>query len=249
LTRKVEVEPVGYPGFLVMRPPLLSPTGATLKRIALAKLSDITLMSGEFGGEIFLFEPWLTLMVDHGRGAFTTGVYRTDSSTDNGGEPYDGRAPGGHRHPIWCLRKSEWVRAADHEQSGTARDLGEYLRSGPQVAHRLVFADRATHPEIDDAMNEVLAVLGSGIMISGSAPRSADWHFVALDLADERLTCSIEYSPLIAQSSAIESVMPTWLGKVEELLQRDGLSPDGEIRISIRRSIPEMTRAALREQR
>lgn len=72
---------MGYPGFLVMRPPRIAPTSATLKRVALAKLSDITLLSAAFGGEQVLFEPWLTLLVDDGRGAFLTGIYRTDAAS------------------------------------------------------------------------------------------------------------------------------------------------------------------------
>jgi hypothetical protein len=36
---------------------------------------------------------------------------------------------------------------------------------------------------------------------------------------------------------------PVWLDRIDELLQRDGFSPDGEITISIRRSVPELTGA------
>jgi len=44
-------------------------TGATLKRVALAKLPDITLVSAGFGGERIVFSPWLTVVIDHGAGA------------------------------------------------------------------------------------------------------------------------------------------------------------------------------------
>ena len=36
---------------------------------------------------------------------------------------------------------------------------------------------------------------------------------------------------------------PVWLDRIDDLLQRDGFSPDGEIAISIRRSVPELTGA------
>jgi len=236
VTRKVEEVPVGYPGFLVMRPPRISLTSATLKRVALAKLSDITLLSAAFGGEDILFEPWLTLVVDYGHGAFLAGVYRTDSSSK------DAAAPDGTTLPIWCLRKSEWFRETDLEQSRGADDLSEYLRSGPQVANRIVFANRATHPEIDGVMDSALTVLRLGITVSPTEPRAAEWQFVDLDLVDDRLICGIEYSPLTARSESLEAVLPSWVSRIEELLQRDGFSPDREITISIRRSVPELTR-------
>jgi hypothetical protein len=236
VTREVEKEPAGYPGFLVMRPPRIRPTSATLKRIALAKLSDITLLSAAFGGERVLFEPWLTLLVDDGGGAFLTGVYRTDAASGDNAES-DGL-------PIWCLRKSEWRRQTDLEQSSGADDLGEYLSSGPQVTNRLVFADRATHPELDSVMQRVLTAVSAGITVAPIQPRTSQWQFVDLDLADDRLICSIQYSPLIARSESLEAVLPPWLHQIDELLGRDGLLPDGKVTLSIRRSVPELTGAS-----
>jgi hypothetical protein len=240
LTRKLEEAPVGYPGFLVMRPPRISLTSATLKRVALAKLSDITLMSAAFGGEDILFQPWLTLLIDYGRGAFLTGVYRTDSSSGDDPES-DGLAL-----PIWCLRKSEWLREVDLEQSRGAADLSEYLTGGPQLTHQLVFANRITHPEIDDVMNDVLTVLGSGITVAPAGPRAAEWQFVDLDLADDRLICRIEYSPLIAQSEPLETALPPLVSRIDEFLERDGVSPDGKM-LKLRNS--QVRYAAIRRPR
>jgi hypothetical protein len=238
VTKEIEQAPAGYPGFLVMRPPRIRPTSATLKRVALAKLSDITLMSAAFGGERVLFEPWLTLLVDNGGGAFLTGVYRTD------GASLSDAASEGPRLPIWCLRKSEWLRQTDLEQSSGTDDLGGYLSSGPQVATRLVFADRATHPELDGVMHRVLTAVSAGITVVPIQPRTSQWQFVDLDLADDRLRCSIQYSPLIARSESLEAVLPPWLNQVDELLGRDGLAPDGKVTLSIRRSVPELTGAS-----
>lgn len=237
MTRKIEEVPVGYPGFLVMRPPRISSATATLKRVALAKLVDIRLMSATFGGETILFEPWLTLLVDYGRGAFLAGVYRTDSASDEDADR------DGSGSPIWCLRKSEWDREEDLERSRDVLDLGEYLRSGPQVTSKLVFANRATHPEVDSMMHTALVTLRPGIRLTPVERRPSEWQFVDFDLADEGLTCRMEYSPLIARSETLESVLPSWLSKLDELICRGGFLPDGEVTVSIRRSVPELTGA------
>lgn len=221
-----------------MRPPRIRPTSATLKRVALAKLSDITLLSAAFGGERVLFEPWLTLLVDYGGGAFLTGVYRTEAASDSDA------ASDGPRLPIWCLRKSEWLRQTDLDQSNGADDLSGYLSSGPQVANRLVFADRATHPELDGVMHRVLTAVTAGITVVPIQPRTSQWQFVDLDLADDRLICSIQYSPLIARSESLEAVLPPWRSQIDELLGRDGFLPDGQVTLGIRRSVPELVRAS-----
>jgi hypothetical protein len=212
-----------------MRPPRPSPTPATLKRVALAKLTGILRISAAFSGQRLVFEPWLTLLVDSGRGAFLAGVYRTDSDPDGPGTPR------------WCLRKSEWLREADVEMSGAADDLREHLLNGPQIASRLVFADRLTHPEVEAMTEDALAVLGSGVTLVPMA-RTHEWHEVELDLADDRLICTIAYSPLLARSEAVETALPPWIERLDALLRRDGIPPDGKVRVTIRRSVPELVR-------
>lgn len=123
--------------------------------------------------------------------------------------------------------------------SGTTDDWREYLSSVPQVANRSVFADRVTHPEVDLMMEEVLAVLGAGVAVA-PAERTHEWHEVELDVVDDRLNCQIRYWPLLARSDALELALPPWLDRLDGLLRRDGRTPDGLIRISIQRSVPEL---------
>lgn len=224
---RLETVSVGFPGFEVTRPPQPSPTPATLKRLALAKLAGIQLLSAVFGGERLVFEPWLTLLVDYGQGAFLAGIYRTDSDSDGPGIPR------------WCIRKSEWLRHADLERSAAADDLVGHLLSGPQVASRLVFADRTTHPEVDGVMEGVLGVLRSGIALVPAA-RTNEWHELDLDLADGRFACRIGYSPLLTRCEALEAALPPWLAALDDLLRRDGIPPEGKVRITIQRSVPEL---------
>jgi len=227
--RRVEDAQVGYPGIRVARPPRVALTGATLKRVALAKLSDITLISAGFGGERIVFSPWLTVVIDHGVGAFFTGVYRTDSASS-----------GDRSEPIWCLRKSTWDRALDMARAREADELSEYLAAGPQLVDRLVFANRSTHPEIDSVMEAVLTTLTGGISVAPVPSRTHPWHQIELDLVDDRLICRIEYSPLIAGSQEVETALPPWLDRLDQLLSRDGPQPDGDVVASIRRSVVEL---------
>lgn len=77
--------------------------------------------------------------------------------------------------------------------------------SGPQIDNRFVFANRATHPQVNDVMEAAVAILMRGISIVPISQRPSEWQFVAVELADDRLTCKVDYSPFLAQSDALES--------------------------------------------
>src|SRR5688572_15165723 len=78
--------------------PLL-PTPATLKRLAMLKLLDVTLISAEFGGVSLVFEPWIWLFVEEAKRALFCGVFRSAYPVD----PADV-----HAVPDACWRMAEW---------------------------------------------------------------------------------------------------------------------------------------------
>src|SRR5882762_7422469 len=98
----VNETPSGYPGFRVAGPPELRLVGATLSRVALAKLAGITMFSASFNGENHSFSPWLTALIEYPHRKLLAGIYRADD-----GEP-DGTAA-----PAFCLRRSVWDREED----------------------------------------------------------------------------------------------------------------------------------------
>lgn len=229
----VEETPEGYPGFSVAPAPQLRLVGATLSRVALAKLSDITMFSATFDGESYTFTPWLTALIEYQRRKVLAGVYRTDETeTDDGA-----------RTPTVCLRWSTWDLDRDVRHVSDMASLQDYLATGPQIENTFTFANRATHPELTQVMDATLAVLATGIKVEPAGTRPTDWHNVALELADDRLTCEIDYSPLTARSEAVEAALPPWLDAIDRLAQHPGVKPDDDIKISIRRSVPEIVSA------
>jgi hypothetical protein len=226
--------PSGYPGFRVASPPQLRLVGATLSRVALAKLSGITQFSASFQGESYSFTPWLTVLIEYPHRKLFAGMYRADD-----GEP--AAAPA--LVPTFCLRRSVWDRDRDAQYVSDMASLRDYLTSGPHIDTTFTFGNRTTHPEIDQVMDSVLAVLTAGISVAPVESRATEWHNLAVELADDRFACSVNYSPLLAHSEALESALPPWLDAIDRLVRHGGLTPDGEITISIARSVPEIVSA------
>jgi hypothetical protein len=204
-------------------PAPLRSTPATLRRVALAKLSAVEFFGASLGGESFLFAPWLTTLIDYGTSMRFVGVYRTDPAE-------------------WlCVRRSEWIREEDIERARRAPDLGAYLTTGPQLADSYVFTQDL--PELVDATRRLLAELAKGITVAATATRPAAWHQVSVDVADDSFVATVDYSPLTARSDVLEAGLPPWLEVAEAAVARGGVHPDGEVTLTIRHSVPEIVGA------
>jgi hypothetical protein len=219
--------PAGYPGFRVRGPAPLRPTPATLKRVALAKLSSVEFFSAALGGESFVFAPWLTTLIDYGTSMRFVGVYRTDER--------------------WlCVRRSEWIREVDLDQARRAPDLGAYLAAGPQLADSYVFATTRDRPDLVDVTRRTLAELARGVTVAATATRRSAWQQVSLEVADDDFVTTVDYSPLTARCDVLESGLPPWLDAAEAAVAAGGVRPDDEITLTIRRSVPELVTAHYR---
>jgi hypothetical protein len=232
--------PAGYPGFRVRDPAALRSTPATLRRVAYAKLSSVEFFSASVRGEESVFTPWLTTLVDHGGAMRFLGVYRSDPIEDFDGDP----PPDAAR--LLGIRRSEWIRDIDVAQANQAPDLGQYLTAGPQLSERYTFATTETAPQVVDATRTLLANLARGITIHTPGTPSSRWHEVTIDVADDTFAASVNYSPLLARSEVIESLLPHWLDITDQAALQDGIAPDREIDLSIRRSVPEIVSAPYR---
>lgn len=220
----------GHPGCRIAPPPRFVPTGAFLKRIALAKLADITLMSAEFGGYKLVFEPWVSLLVDAGSIAKFVGVYRLAFNSEEGSVT----------RPNLCWRRSEWKRDVDHEQLAEATDLRDYLTGDTQISSVIAFTRTADQPELTGLIERTITEFSQGVTITAAKRPDMRWQALQLDIADERLICAIDYSPLLAQSEQVETWAQTWIEYLDKLDPHDAIAPDADIIVSYRRSLPEM---------
>ncbi|QQQ74971.1 hypothetical protein IOD16_28170 [Saccharothrix sp. 6-C] len=235
--------PTGYPGFRVDPAGPLVPSPAASRRVAKAKLSSVTFFSARLGGEDFVFLPWLTTLIDHGSAMRFVGVYRTEPLGGAGDrEP----TPGDAR---WlCVRRSTWDRDTDWASVDEV-GFGEHLASGAQVADTFTFATTHTRPHLADATTRAAAGFARGFTISAAEPRQHPWHEVSVDIADEGFLASFTYGPFLTRCEVAESVLPPWLEIVGAAADEPGATPDGKIRLGIRRSAPELVNAPIRAPR
>ncbi|MFD0782522.1 hypothetical protein ACFQZ8_01085 [Micromonospora azadirachtae] len=222
----------GYPGFMVMRPPRLLKNIGTLKRVAVAKLAGIRMISASFSGERLLFQPWLTVMVDEGPCVSVTGVYRTDTSLRN--EPEE-------EGPVFCLRKSTWLSATDLALVKGASDFRSHLRGGEQVVDSFAFVNRSAGREAIGITEEFVTSMNTSELTLRAADRaSSQFQFIKIEVGGEIRAFNIGYSPVTTSIDLVESALPEWLASVDRAVNVPGFQPDGPLTISIDRSVPEL---------
>lgn len=220
----------GHPGCRVAPPPRLAPTGAFLKRIALAKLTDITLMSADFSGDKIVFEPWVSLLVDEGSTATFQGVYRLAFESDESSAT----------RPNLCWRQSAWNQDIDHDQLAEATDLRAYLAGDTQITSTIAFTKKAAQPALTALAERTIAQFSDGVTITAATRHDMLWEQLQLDIADDRLIYTIDYSPLLARSEQVETWAQAWIEYFAKLDPHNVIMPDADITVSYRRSFPEM---------
>lgn len=201
-----------------------------MKRIALAKIADITLMSAEFGGDKIVFEPWVSLLVDAGSTVKFLGVYRLAFESDEDSAT----------RPNLCWRRSTWNRDIDHEQLAEATDLRTYLTGDTQISSAIAFTRMAVQPALTDLIEQTITTFAHGMTITAAERAEMTWQTLRLDIADDRLICTIDYSPLLARSEQVETWAQTWIEYLDKLDAYETIQPDADIAVSYRRSLPEM---------
>lgn len=224
-------EATGHPHTRLARTPRFRLNTIALKRIALAKLTDITLLSAEFHGEQVVFEPWICLLVDTGDKALFLGAYRPSFEAEGDTSAL----------PDLCWRRSEWIRDVDTAQIGNAEDRRAYLAGDSQIKSDIHFTRLDREPAFATLVDGSLATFARGVTVEPLRRPDSNWKRISVDVADDLVAFHLDYSPLLTQSPTIETWAAQWLSTFPTLSAT--IEPDGDIVLSYRRSLHELLAA------
>lgn len=241
----------GHPG-AVRRPiaRLVAGTGA-LRRFARAKLTDVTSLSAEFGGEDVVMEPWLSLYVESLREASFLGVYRSASSQDEDDEDENGDADDAEDAgadaavPDLCWRRSTWQRDADlaRIRAIESRERRAYLAGATQLDSYIGFTRLEREPRLAALVEQGVELFRGGVTVAAAVQPKAPWHQVTVELTDDRATCSVSYAQHLGVAPALEEWVAAWRAAFADLDPDGGTQPDGPIAVSYRESFTDLLRA------
>jgi hypothetical protein len=203
-----------------------------LKRAAMVKTADFTLMTAEFGGERITFQPWLTLRVVRRDRIVSCGVYQQAFPRDE--------SEAGPLLPDVAWRRTEWDRARDVERIDATPDKGAYLVGDEQVDSQVRFGRLADQPRLAAVLQESIEALAGGVRVVGLARPDAEWEQLRVSVLADELALTVEYAPWLAQSDAVESWAEVWLSLFESLDDTGVVAPDGDVIASYDDSFAEL---------
>lgn len=202
-----------------------------LKRAALVKTADFSLMRADFDGEEVVFEPWLSLRLVEPYWIGSWAVYQLASSDD----PEEGSV-----YPDVAWRRVEWVWSRDADRIQAAPDKAAYLRGGAQLDSRIRFGRLAELPRLATAVREGIEVMAAGVVVHGTDRPDVVWQRLHVAVEDEKAVMTLDYAPWKTRCGEVESWAQRWSMLVDSLDDTGTITPDGDVTVSYEYSYEEL---------
>jgi len=208
---------------------VLTPT--LLKRLAISKMTDVTLISADFQDNCVLFSPHVCLLLDFSSRLEFFGAYVADTSEEkNTNDKID-------ELPSLCIRKCFWSKSEDIEKIQLAEDKEEYILGEKQTLSNIIFLNSAKFPEVVQLMAEAIQLARHGIGFQEQHRSNAFYYEVNLDVTDNGFCCNFAYNPYRLTNSVLEAWIVKWHKCIGNLPHDIGYVPDDKFRMSYKLSL------------
>lgn len=211
------------------KPPRLKRSGLLLKRVAVAKMVEVSLISAEFDGIPVVFEPKVEVFLDEGSAAGFMGVYQSGYPSD---EEYK-------ELPSLCLRISRWNRNSDFRQFNEAQDKKHYIESDKQVKSQILFTTLKADSEIDELTTEIIDIFRRGVALEAVNRTQERWHEIRCKVVDDAAAYTVSYTPFSAKNERVERWITKWRSYFQQVSTKKQVPSDNGCRVSYNLSLRE----------
>ena len=201
-----------------------------LKDLAIQKMTDVSVISAEFDGEIRAYEPKFWTLLDYYDSKLEFyGVYFSIDSVENN-DPI----------PTLCLRKAFWKRQNDKAQMFMNRDYDKYILSSKHAFVKTLFTTATEVVDIIELISEINSYVPNQLSVKNQCRENNAWYYLRVKLYDEELVFDIGYCPLVREEPILEEKIHRWKECFMKLDFDNGVIPDeGSYQISYDESILE----------
>ena len=206
---------------------------AVLRRAAVVKTADFPVMSAEFGGEQFTFEPWLSLRLVQRDRIVSWAAYQP-------GWPLGEREAGEPLPLDVAWRRVEWDKRMDVVRVRAAPDKGAYLRSDTQIDSRIRFGRLAELPRLAAAVGKGVELLAAGVVVHAADRPDVVWDNLQVSVLADEMTMNLDYAPRMTRCGEVESWAERWSTLIDALDDEGTVPPDGDITVSYEDSFEEL---------
>lgn len=224
--------PAGHRGTRLYSPKRLLINPALLKRTAVLKTADFSLVTADFDGERIAFQPWLSLRLVERDRIVSWAVYQPAFPSDEpASEP---------SRPDVVWRRAEWDRLRDIDRFRAAPDKSAYLLGDTQIDSSIQFGRLAERPRLATAVREGIEVLAAGVQVIGVSRPDVAWENLRVNVLADELVMNLDYAPWLTMCGEVEGWAERWSTMIDSWDEAGAMTPDGDITVSREDSYEEL---------
>lgn len=209
------------------------------KKIAISKMIDINLISGEFGQSPISFSPLLGLLMDASSSIIFFGVYMSDALELRLDSDLTTRNNENNNSPAICVRKATWNKNRDLENLKLADDKIQYLLSDSHMSCNVLFLDVNQGKTILNSIIQIVKTWKNGLTFESHTPKEIEYEQIRIAISAESFDLNFSYNPYLINSAIWEDLRVNLCKNIDELPVDIGYSPDKKIRVSYQLSLLE----------
>lgn len=197
------------------------------KKLALLKMTDITLMSGYFQERQILFYPSAWVLFDSSDKLNFFGLYSRELEQNNIQDIF----------PQVCLRKACWMKNIDINAYKTAKTPDEYIKNylltDKHVISQNIFLNHNLASPILNLTSEIANHIKHGIKITEKSNQNKpEFEYIKYSFADGFMDYSFSYTPFKFTSEELEDWGLKWREYFDTVKPNKELNPTEKFRVS-----------------
>ena len=175
------------------------------KKIALLKMTDITLISGYFQEKQLLFYPLVWVLFDLSDRLEFFGIYSQDLEANEIQETL----------PTVCLRKCYWIKNIDLQSYQASTTGEEYIKKTllsdrNHVISSNFFLNQKNASQVLILVAEIMNMVKKGIRIKKIDRREFDFEYIQFFVSDYLINYNFNYIPFEFKSEELEQWSLKW---------------------------------------
>ena len=200
-----------------------------LKMIAVSKMMDVSVISGDFRSETVVFVPWIKLLIDCKSSLKFYGAYMSAYIKET------------RDAPDICLRTCSWEQAEDDVQYEGAANKIMYILSDKQLKAKITFATLRNFREIKQLIDDAITMGSRGLALKDCQRKNPTWMKLDCEMVSHYSPWSAKFSYYLSdfRNDIFENWVSCWHTTLDGIDLLHASSPDGTVRISYDMSLPE----------
>lgn len=205
---------------------------ALSKKIALLKMTDITLISGYFEENKLLFYPSVSVLFDSSDKLEFFGIYSRDLEENKIEDKF----------PIVCVRKCYWIRDMDFSSYKECSTVEEYIKKTlisdkNHVSSSNFFLKEKCASEILSLVETITNLIIKGISVKKIERKESEFEYVEYSVSNGFISYNFSYTPFQFKSEDLEKWSFKWRIAFARIETNIEFYPTKKFRVSYNSSI------------